>query len=71
MVKYSLKVGKEVCEVEHSGEETFEEFQAKVFAVTDIPPKNQKVLCKSKMVKVYRGLCRIIRAFLLSLMELS
>ena len=53
MVKYSLKVGKEVFDIEHSGEESFEDFQVNVFAITDIPPKNQKVLCKSKMIKVF------------------
>ena len=52
MVKYILKVGKETFDVEHTSEETFEDFQAKVFAITDIPPKNQKILCKSKMIKV-------------------
>lgn len=51
MVKYFLKVGKENLQVEHTPEETFEQFQAKVFALTDIPPKNLKVLCKSKMIK--------------------
>lgn len=56
MVNYTLKLGKEVFEVEHSAEETFEDFQAKVFAITDIPPKNLKVLCKSKMIKVRKKL---------------
>ena len=53
MPKYILKCGKDVLEVEHSQQETFEDFQAKVFALTDIPPKNLKVLFKAKMIKVY------------------
>lgn len=52
MVKYTLKVGKEELEVEHTQEENFEDFQAKVFTLTDIPPKNQKILLKGKMIKV-------------------
>lgn len=51
MVKYTLKVGKEELEVEHTQEENFEDFQAKVFTLTDIPPKNQKILLKGKMIK--------------------
>ena len=53
MTKYSLKVGKQTFEVEHTQEESFEDFTAKVFAITDIPPKNQKILFKGKMIKVY------------------
>ena len=52
MPKYVLKSGKELLEVEHTNEETFEDFQAKVFTLTDIPPKNLKVLFKAKMIKV-------------------
>ena len=52
MPKYILKSGKELLEVEHTNEETFEDFQAKVFTLTDIPPKNLKVLFKAKMIKV-------------------
>lgn len=52
MVKFTLKVGKETFEVEQTPEESFEDFQAKVFALTDIPPKNLKLLVKSKMIKV-------------------
>ena len=33
-------------------DENFEDFQAKVYALTDIPPKNLKVLFKAKMIKV-------------------
>ena len=53
MPKYILKSGKELLEVEHTNEETFEDFQAKVFTLTDIPPKNLKVLFKAKMIKVH------------------
>ena len=53
MVKYFLKSGKENFEVEYDEGETFEDFQAKVFAITDIPPKNLKILLKSKMIKVF------------------
>ena len=52
MVNFSLKVGKETCEIEHTQEEDFEDFQVKVFTLTDIPPKNQKILLKGKMIKV-------------------
>lgn len=52
MVKFTLKVGKDSYELEHTPAETYEEFQAKVFAYTDIPPKNLKVLFKAKMIKV-------------------
>ena len=71
MVKYSLKAGKEVNDVEHSEEESFEDFQVKVFTITDIPPKNQKILCKSKMIKVFEYLLRIMPPCLLFLTELS
>ncbi len=53
MVKFALKIGKETFDIEHSAQQTFEDFQAKVFAVSDIPPKNLKVLFKAKMIKVY------------------
>ena len=52
MPKFILKCGKDTFEIEHTAEETFEDFQAKTFALTDIPPKNLKVLFKSKMIKV-------------------
>ncbi len=52
MPKYSLKSGKDTFEVEHTQTESYEDFQAKVFALTDIPPKNLKVLFKGKMIKV-------------------
>jgi hypothetical protein len=52
MVNFTLKVGKENFELEQTADENWEDFQAKVFALTDIPPKNLKVLCKSKMIKV-------------------
>lgn len=58
MVKFTLKVGKENFEVEHTSEESYEDFQAKVFAVTDIPPKNLKVLFKAKMIKVIKFIPR-------------
>jgi hypothetical protein len=54
MVKFLLKVGKDNLEVEHTSEESFEDFQAKVFTITDIPPKNLKVLFKAKMIKVIK-----------------
>lgn len=66
MVRYVLKSGKENFDVEHSPEESFEEFQAKIFALTDIPPKNLKVLCKSKMIKVHASPFRTTKLFLLS-----
>lgn len=53
MPKYNLKSGKDMFDIEHTNEESFEDFQAKVFAITDIPPKNLKVLFKGKMIKVY------------------
>jgi hypothetical protein len=52
MVKFTIKVGKELFELEHEPEELFEEFQGKIFALTDIPPKNIKILFKAKMIKV-------------------
>lgn len=64
MVRYVLKSGKENFDVEHTPEESFEEFQAKVFALTDIPPKNLKVLCKSKMIKVHSPSFRTTKLFL-------
>ena len=64
MVNYTLKVGKETFEVEHSPEDSFEDFQAKVFAITDIPPKNLKVLFKSKMIKVIIHTFRITQPYL-------
>lgn len=53
MPKYSLKSGKDILEIEHTEAESFEDFQAKVFTLTDIPPKNLKVLFKGKMIKVF------------------
>lgn len=58
MPKFILKCGKEVLDVEHVEGESFEDFQAKVFALTDIPPKNLKVLFKAKMIKVRRSRLR-------------
>jgi hypothetical protein len=58
MPKYSLKSGKDTHDIEHEPEESFEDFQAKVYALTDIPPKNMKVVFKGKMIKVPRSLCR-------------
>ena len=58
MVKYLLKSGKETFEVEHSEEQSFEDFQVNAYTLTDIPPKNLKVLFKSKMIKVKPPLCR-------------
>ncbi len=52
MSKYSLKSGKDLLDVDHEQADTFEDFQAKVFALTDIPPKNLKILFKGKMIKV-------------------
>lgn len=52
MPKFNLKSGKDLFDVEQAAEETYEDFQAKVFALTDIPPKNLKVLFKGKMIKV-------------------
>jgi hypothetical protein len=52
MVKFTLKVTKETFEIEHTAQESFEDFQAKVYTLTDIPPKNLKVLFKAKMIKV-------------------
>lgn len=54
MPKYNLKSGKDLLDVEHLQAETFQNFQAKVFALTDIPPKNLKILFKGKMIKVHR-----------------
>lgn len=54
MPKYNLKSGKDLLDVEHLQTETFQDFQAKVFALTDIPPKNLKILFKGKMIKVHR-----------------
>ena len=53
MPKYILKVKKEEYAVEHDQASSFEEFQAKIFSKTDIPPKNLKILFKSKMIKVW------------------
>lgn len=58
MPKYSLKSGKDVFDVEHDNTESFEDFQAKVFALTDIPPKNLKVLFKGKMIKVKHAITK-------------
>ncbi len=52
MPKFNLKSGKDLFDVEQTADETYEDFQAKVFALTDIPPKNLKVLFKGKMIKV-------------------
>ena len=52
MPNFSLKSGKEVFEVELEANESYEDFQAKVFALTDVPPKNLKMLFKGKMIKV-------------------
>lgn len=52
MPKFSIKSGKDALDIEHTPTESFEDFQAKVFALTDIPPKNLKVLFKGKMIKV-------------------
>lgn len=52
MPKFNLKSGKDLFDVEQAADETYEDFQAKVFALTDIPPKNLKVLFKGKMIKV-------------------
>lgn len=67
MVKFTLKLGKDNIEVEHIANEPFEDFQAKVFTLTDIPPKNLKILFKAKMIKVQYDLPRIIRLFWLFL----
>lgn len=52
MPKYNLKSGKDTYDIEHTNKESYEDFQAKVFALTDIPPKNLKILFKGKMIKV-------------------
>ena len=52
MPNFSLKCGKEVSDVELDAGESFLDFQAKVFALTDVPPKNLKLLFKGKMLKV-------------------
>lgn len=52
MPKYNLKSGKDTYDIEHTNTESYEDFQAKVFALTDIPPKNLKILFKGKMIKV-------------------
>jgi hypothetical protein len=61
MPKYSFKAGKDTFEIEHTAEESFEDFQAKVYALTDIPPKNLKVMFRGKMIKVLEVLCRKTR----------
>ena len=71
MPNFALKSGKEVFEVEHSAEESFEDFQAKVFAVTDVPPKNLKILFKGKMIKVILDQLRMQQHSWLSPLEHS
>lgn len=61
MVKFVLKAGKEVLEVHHEQGESFEDFQAKVYTLTDIPPKNLKVLFKAKLIKVVMVIHRTTR----------
>lgn len=58
MPKLILKAGKDTAELEVLETDSFELFQGNVFALTSVPPKNQKIMVKGKMVKVI--LCPIL-----------
>ena len=51
MAKVTIKHSKESHEVEVEEDETFESFQAKVYALTTVPPKSMKLLLKGKEIK--------------------
>lgn len=52
MPKLVIKAGKETAQLEIFETDSFELFQGNIFALTDIPPKNQKIMVKGKFIKV-------------------
>ena len=51
MVKVTIKFLKDSYELAVDEEDNFELFQAKVYAVTTVPPKSMKLLDKGRQIK--------------------